>query len=168
MIDALVASAILIAPLPAMEQAQQARIVNVSAARNARALPPEWEAFTLCISERESGYGNHPDVRKSYRADNPSPSSTAQGRYQFLDSKWRHGGAWNVYKRLVRHGYVKETAARVRDRLMATPIRLWKPVYQDVLYAEVITSGEGRGWRHWWLAGSRCNRLAPRHAGPGL
>jgi hypothetical protein len=159
MIDLLLASTLYVAPLPAMDRAQQVRIVNVSAARQARELPREWEAFTLCISKRESGYGRTADTSKSYRAKNPA--STASGRYQFLDSSWRRGGAWNVYKRLIRHGYTKETAAKVRNRLMATPIRQWKPVYQDILYAEVILSSEGNGWRHWHLAGSPCNSKVP-------
>lgn len=142
-------------------QVQSARAQNIAAARSARKIPPQWEAFTLCISERESGYGNDPDTSKSYRADNPSPSSSAQGRYQFLDSKWRSGGAWNVWKRLVRSGFDEAKATFVRKKLQATPIKDWKPVWQDVLYAEVLLSGEGMGWRHWHLAGSPCNRLVP-------
>ena len=158
-IEMAIAAAAWIAPLPAVEQAQQARIVNVSAARQARDLPPEWEDFTLCISARESGYGRHADTSKSYKAANPA--SSAQGRYQFLDSSWREGGAWNVWKRLIKHGYTKATAAKVRERLMDTPIRYWKPVYQDILYAEVILSSQGKGWRHWYLAGSPCNSKVP-------
>jgi hypothetical protein len=156
MLDALIAAAIFIAPVP--DQAQAIRSANITAARQARQIPPEWEPFTLCISERESGYGNdHPS--KSYLAKNPA--SSASGRYQFLDGSWRKGGAWNVWKRLIRYGYDRDTATYVRQRLMATPIRYWRPVYQDVLYAEVLLSGEGKGWRHWHLAGSPCNRLTP-------
>jgi hypothetical protein len=158
-IEMAIAAAAWMAPLPAVEQAQQVRIVNVSAARKARDLPAEWQDFTLCISARESGYGKHHDTSKSYRAKNPA--STASGRYQFLDSSWRKGGAWNVWKRLIKHGYTKATAAKVRERLMETPIRYWKPVYQDILYAEVILSNDGKGWKHWYLAGSPCNSKVP-------
>lgn len=146
--------------MPMQDSASAVRMVNVQAARVARQVPPEWIDFTLCISARESGYGRHPDERKSYRAKNPS--SSASGRYQFMDASWRHGGAWNVWKRLIRHGYSKEIASKVRERLMGTPIRYWKPVYQDVLYAEVILSGDGKGWKHWYLAGSPCNSMVPK------
>ena len=133
---------------------------NIQAAYEARTIPAPWHAFTECISARESGWGRTPDPMKSYRAANPS--SSAQGRYQFLDrSGWREGGSWNVFKRLIRHGYDRDTAKRVRARLAATPIRDWKPVYQDIAYAEALLSGDGYGWRHWHLAGSPCNRLVP-------
>lgn len=79
-----------------------------------------------------------------------------------MDASWRNGGAWNVWKRLIRYGYSKEIALKVRERLMGTPIRYWKPVYQDVLYAEVILSGDGKGWKHWYLAGSPCNSMVPK------
>jgi len=159
MFDVLLAAALIVSPMPQQDAATVLRTRNIAAARSAREVPEAWQRFTLCISERESGYGNDEDVSKSYRAKNPT--SSASGRYQFMDGSWRHGGAWNVWKRLIRHGYSRATAAYVRERLMATPIRYWKPVYQDVLYAEVITSNEGKGWRHWFLAGSSCNRLVP-------
>jgi hypothetical protein len=125
---------------------------NVVAARAARQVPAEWVDFTECVSQRESG--------DRYEARNPT--SSAQGRYQFLDRSWRYGGSWNVFKRLVAHGYDRRTARFVRLRLASTEIARWRPVYQDVLYAQVLTSGEGQGWRHWFLAGSRCNGLVPR------
>lgn len=159
MFDMLIAAALAINPMPMQDAAAAVRIVNVSAARQAREIPSRWQAFTLCISKRESGFGNTPDTSKAYRAANPE--SSAQGRYQFLDSSWREGGAWNVWKRLIRHGYDRDTANRVRDRLMVTPIRLWKPVYQDIAYAEALLSGGGKGWRHWHHPGSPCNSLVP-------
>lgn len=159
MIDLILASVIHMTPIPMQDPAIAAHIANVQAARQARDIPDKWQPFALCISARESGFGRHPDTRKSYQAANPA--SSAQGRYQFLDSSWRKGGAWNVWKRLRAHGYDKQTAAKVRNRLMLTPIKAWKPVYQDILFAYVITSTEGKGWRHWHLAGSPCNRLVP-------
>lgn len=159
MFDILLAAALTINPMPPQDAQSTARIANIVAARTARNIPAEWEPFTRCISERESGYGND-DPMKSYRAKNPA--SSASGRYQFLDSSWRHGGAWNVWKRLIRNGFDDGKAAFVRKKLQATPIREWKPVWQDVLYAEVLLSEEGKGWRHWHLAGSPCNRLVPR------
>jgi hypothetical protein len=160
MIGIILTTAIIISPAPA-QPASAVQIVNISAAQQARTIPAPWRPFTECISERESGYGRTSDTRAAYKAANPT--SSAQGRYQFLDaSGWRHGGAWNVWKRLIRHGYDKATASRVRNRLMSTPIKEWKPVYQDIAYAETLLSGNGKGWRHWHLAGSRCNNLIPR------
>lgn len=152
MIDLILAAMIQIAPVPMQDTAAVTHMVNIQAARQARQIPEQWDAFTLCISQRES---NH-----NYKARNKS--SSAQGRYQFLDRSWRKGGAWNVYKRLIAHGYDRDTATRIRHRLMATEIARWRPVYQDILYAYVITSNEGQGWRHWHLAGSPCNQLTPQ------
>lgn len=132
------------------QQPEQVRTINRQAARSAAHIPREWEPFRQCVAERESGH--------SYRAQNPV--SSAQGKYQFLDNNWRHGGGWNVYKALTKHGYDRPTAKRVLHRLHATPIKKWRPIYQEILFAYVLTSREGKGWRHWYLAGSRCNTLA--------
>jgi hypothetical protein len=135
-----------------MQQPEAIHTRNVIAARSAAEIPKNWEAFQDCVSARESG--------NSYRAQNRS--SSAQGKYQFLDNHWRHGGGWNVYKSLVKNGYDKATAKRLLKRLHALPIKRWKPIYQEILFASVLTSGEGMGWRHWFLAGSKCNRLVKR------
>ena len=156
MIDAILAAAIWIGPTP---QADTVRTQNISAASQARDIPRKWEAFTLCISERESGFGRTDDTSKSYRAANPT--SSAQGRYQFLDRQWRHGAGWNVWKRLIRFGYDRATAKVVLKKLHDTPIKRWKPIYQDIAFAEALLSGKGQGWKHWYLAGSRCNGLVP-------
>lgn len=149
MIDAIViAAAIWIGP----HQQQAMHVSNRAAAASAARLPVEWEAFEECVSARES----------SGRWDAQNPTSSAQGRFQFLDSQWRHGGGWNVYKALIRHGYDKPTAKRVLARLHDTPIKRWRPIYQKILFTSVLTSGQGQGWRHWYLAGSRCNNLVPK------
>lgn len=156
----LLATTLAFSALPMQDTTSTVRIVNILAARQARHVPDRWVPFTLCISERESGYGRTADLRKPYLSKNPA--SSASGRYQFLDTSWRKGGAWNVWKRLIRHGFDRASARRVRVALMETPIRYWRPVWQDVLYAEVLLSGEGKGWRHWHLSGSPCNRLVPK------
>lgn len=126
-------------------------VQNVAAARAAASLPSEWQPFRDCVAARES----------SGRYDAQNPVSSAQGKFQFLDSQWRHGGGWNVWKRLLANGYDRNTAKRLLSRLHATPIKQWRPVYQDILFASVVTSRQGMGWRHWHLAGSRCNTLVP-------
>jgi hypothetical protein len=123
--------------------------IEIKTARAAE-IPAQWHDFQECVAARESS--------GSYTAQNPT--SSAQGKYQFLDNNWRHGGSWNVYKRLVKHGVPRREANRVRLVLKQAPIKTWRPKYQDILFAEVITSSEGMGWKHWFLAGSRCNRLA--------
>jgi len=145
MIDIVIAAMIYTSPA----EQPAVRSSNIAAARAARDIPEHLEDFQACVAQRES----------SGRWNAQNPVSSAQGKYQFLDSQWRQGGAWNVWKRLVRHGYDRSTAKIVRQKLMATPIKRWKPVFQDILFAEVLTSGEGMGWRHWYLAGSKCNRL---------
>lgn len=148
-IDVALALALTLGP---MSQPEAIHTRNVTAARSAADIPSKWEPFQHCISDRESSH--------SYRAQNPV--SSAQGKYQFLDNDWRHGGGWNVYKALVAHKYDKPTAKRLLKKLHATPIKRWKPIYQEILFAYVITSGQGRGWMHWYLAGSRCNNLVPK------
>lgn len=133
------------------ELPQQLPTAKAEKIEQAAQLPEVWRGFAACVSERESG--------GSYRAKNPT--SSAQGRYQFLDNSWRRGGAWNVWKQLIAHGISRADARQIRAKLMAKEIAKWEPVLQDVLFAQVLTSGEGHGWRHWYLAGSRCNSLVP-------
>lgn len=149
MIDVALSLVLSIGP---MQQPEIVHARNVVAARTAADIPRKWKDFQHCVSARESGH--------SYRAQNRNGSS-AQGKYQFLDNKWRHGGGWNVYKSLVKHGYDKPTAKRLLARLHALPIKRWKPIYQEILFSYVITSKEGMGWRHWYLAGSPCNGKVP-------
>lgn len=114
--------------------------------RAAALIPPAWRPFADCVSDRESG--------GSYTARNPS--SSASGRFQFLDTSWRPGLAWMVRDRLVRYGLPKAQATAVRVYLQRTPIAAWPGPYQDAGFAEVVTRG---GWHHWILPGSRCNAL---------
>lgn len=146
MIDLAIAAIIYIHP---PQQMPAVKVQNIAAAREARELPAEWQDFQACVAQRES----------SGRWNAQNPTSSAQGRYQFLDRQWRKGGAWNVWKRLIRHGYDRSTAKIVRQKLMVTPIKRWKPVYQDILFAETLLSGQGQGWRHWFHPGSKCNTM---------
>lgn len=148
MIDLAIAAVLYIGPAQ-ISETTQAR--TITAARSASAIPNEWKAFQACVADRESS--------GSYTAQNPT--SSAQGKYQFLDNNWREGGAWNVYKRLTKHGATRKEANRIRLVLREAPIKTWRPKYQEILFAEVLLSGEGMGWKHWYLAGSPCNKLVP-------
>lgn len=74
---------------------------------------------------------------------------------------WNDGGAWNVQKRLIRFGATRQQARAVRVYLQSTPIHRWHGAYQDMAAYEALQNG---GWRHWYLAGSRCNGLVPAGA----
>jgi hypothetical protein len=112
-------------------------------------LPPQQEPFRECVVERESK--GDPQARNS--------RSSASGKYQFLDSKWRRGLAHMVAKRLDAHGHPDWRS--VRARLRATPIHRWDPMLQDVGFVAVLNAdGKWSGWRHWYYAGHHCNRLA--------
>lgn len=129
-----------------------AAAVAVGPAAAAADLPPAQHEFRECVAQRESG--------GSYTAVNRDEPSTASGRYQFLDAKWRKGLAYMVADRLRDHGATGVKPLRVR--LQATPISKWPPIMQDVGFAAVLNArGPWSGWRHWHYPGSACNRLAP-------
>lgn len=127
------------------------RGVHSTAMRRAATVPSRWRAFASCVSERESG--------GSYTARNTSGSS-ASGRWQLLDRTWRINGGihYTVSKRLKAVGVPAGVRAVVRDYLHATPIYRWPAPYQDAAFVQIVSEG---GWKHWYLAGSRCNGLVP-------
>lgn len=147
MIDIAITAILAFTPIQKPETVPARTITAIAAAAD---LPAEWEPFQRCVAERES----HSNYRSSNR------SSSAQGKYQFLDNSWRQGGAWNVWKSLIAHGASKREANRIRRVLMQAPIKTWRGHYQEILFVSVVTSRDGMGWRHWFLAGSPCNRLA--------
>lgn len=113
-------------------------------------IPPAQQQFRDCVAQRESG-GN-------YRAKNKN--SSAQGRWQWLDSQWRHGLAHMVAASLHQHGMTWEKAKKIRTHLRATPIRHWKPAYQNVAFAATLNAkGPWTGAHHWHHPGSHCNNL---------
>lgn len=123
--------------------------------REAATVPTKWRAFAACTLARESGGVLH---NKQSREDAREATSSAAGRWQYLKA-WQHGGSFMVRDRLVRFGMPARQARLVRQHLGSTPIHQWDGWFQDVLFNEVIRRG---GWRHWYLAGSRCNSLVPR------
>ena len=137
-------------------EAALAVALYLSPIHKASLIPPAWQDFAECVSARESHH--------NYRAKNRS--SSASGRWQFLDGgggpgTWRQGLAWMVWQRLVDHGMAKAKAKRIRLHLQATPIAKWRPAFQDAGFVAVVTASPN-GWRHWSLAGSPCNRKAPK------
>ena len=118
----------------------------------AAAIPQRWRAFSACVSERESN-GN-------YRARNRS--SSAQGRWQFLDTPWRVNGGieWIVLRQMKRHGATWAERRKAYMRLSTTRIQMWPAWAQDAAFVGVVTE-RPTGWRHWSLPGSRCDRLVP-------
>jgi len=111
-------------------------------------IPQQHQRFAACVSNRES-HGN-------YRAK--GDVSSARGRWQFLDQQWRSGLSFMVRDRLITFGMPKAHAGNIRRQLLAKPIDKWTPVLQDIAFVSVITHREG--WRHWYIAGSKCNALA--------
>jgi hypothetical protein len=99
-----------------------------------------WEPFRKCVVFRES--------RSDYGARNPR--SSAAGAYQFLASKWRDS---LVHMLRPEHG-------RQVNVLFRVPLHRWPKFYQDAAFWTVLN--RGKGWRHWHLAGSSCNRKVVR------
>lgn len=116
----------------------------------AAVIPAKHQPYAACVSNRES-HGN-------YKAK--GDVSTARGRWQFLDRQWRITGGltYMVRDRLLTFGMNKKDANSIRQHLQHTPIDKWAPVLQDVAFVSVI-SHKG-GYRHWYIAGSKCNALA--------
>lgn len=107
------------------------------------------EQFRRCVLERESH--GHYGSRNS--------SSTAQGGYQFLASQWQESLPYMLRPELIEiHG--ERLGRRVFRALMETPIYRWPRFYQDMSWFTVLHyEGPFSGAHHWYLAGSRCNRL---------
>lgn len=127
------------------------------AAAAAADLPAAQMEFRECVAQRES-HGN-------YLAVNRTEPSSAQGRYQFLDRKWRFGLAHMVADALRDAGMPWNKAVKVRTSLRKAEIRKWDPILQDVAFAATLNArGPWSGWTHWHINGSRCNSLVPAGA----
>lgn len=113
----------------------------------AASFPRNLVSFASCVIDRESG-GTLNDRTSGMGARNPS--SSASGRWQFLNNDWNHGLPYMVRDRLVRHGMSKAQAREVRIYLQKRPIYRWPGWYQDIGFLEVIE----RGGRHHWNGGS--------------
>ncbi|MFM8155415.1 MAG: hypothetical protein ACKOAF_04970 [Actinomycetes bacterium] len=121
-------------------------------AADAARVPTSQYDFTRCVSYRESR--GHATARGEH--------GSAAGRFQFIDRKWRHGLAHMVAMRLHRFGLNRSDALAVRGQLRAIPIWRWDATLQTVGFLAVLNAdGPWSGWSHWFLPGSRCNRLVP-------
>lgn len=127
----------------------------MSVVRKAAAFPLSIRAFASCVLDRESG--GRLDARQSGSGAR-NPSSSASGRFQFLQSSWGQSLPYMVRDRLVRYGLSKAQGKKVRVYLQGRPIYQWNGLYQDIGFLEVIHRG---GSHHWALAGSPCERWRP-------
>lgn len=125
-------------------------LTPASAAHQAAHIPTTQQAFAACVSQRES-HGNY-----KARGD----ESSARGRWQFLDQQWRNGLAYMVAARLRHFGMSRPASKHVRIHLQSISIDRWDPAFQDIAFVAVLNArGPWSGWRHWYLAGSKCNSL---------
>lgn len=142
------AAAILIATSPAAYTGTDAAASDMhgiqASSYHGRFYSPAAERFRLCVIARES--------RGHYRAANDSGH---HGGYQFNDAAWRVS--------LTHMMRTERDALRtVVIRLRAKPINQWPRYWQDRAFFTALNyQGPFSGWRHWHLAGSRCNALVP-------
>lgn len=113
--------------------------------RAASEFPRSLRPWAACVLDRESG-GTLDDRTSGMGARNPSPNSSAAGRWQFLDNQWRRGLSFMVRDRLIAHGMPRPMAGDIREHLSRLPINEWPGIYQDVGFLEVVE----RGGRHHW------------------
>lgn len=123
------------------------RGVHASVVRDAATFPRSIRSWAACVLDRESG--GTLDRRTSGQGAR-NPSSSASGRWQFLDRSWRRGLSFMVRDRLVEHGLPRAQAREVRIWLGKRPISTWPGVYQDIGFLEVVS----RGGKHHWNGGS--------------
>jgi hypothetical protein len=99
-----------------------------------------FEPVRKCIMHRES--------RHRYGLANRT--SSARGAYQFLDSQWRTSLTWMLLRE---HRDRRAEVIALRSK----PIHHWSRYWQDAAFFTAWRNGEGR--KHWYLAGSSCERI---------
>lgn len=115
-------------------------------------VPKDQIAFAKCVSYQES--------RGNYKAI--GDSSSARGRWQFLDLQWRHGLSYMVSQRLVEFGMPESKKKPLIKKLRSKSIDKWDPIYQDIGFVAALNAKHPwSGWRHWFVSGSKCNDLVP-------
>lgn len=120
---------------------------TVTVVQKAAEIPKSLRPWAACVIERESG-GDIDRIQSGVGARNPS--SSAQGRFQFLDNSWRRGLSFMVRDRLVRFGMPKDQAREVRVYLGSRPIYTWHGYWQQIGFLEVVH----RGGKYHWNGGS--------------
>lgn len=139
-----------------VDMERPSRGAHSSVVRASSRVRDAWAPFAACVLRRESGASM---TNLQSREDARNATSSAAGRFQFLDA-WRRGGSFMVRDRLVRFGMPKQQARVVRVYLGARPIYEWDGFWQNILFNEVIDRG---GWAH-WRNGDRCDSLVPAGA----
>lgn len=116
--------------------------------RRAARVPAGWGAFARCVEHRES----------RGQADNVNSSSGAAGLHQWMPA-WRDSLPYVISERLGQFGAPAKVRQAVRTYLFRLHyIHRYPATYQRIAFAEALDDGI---WRHWYLAGSRCNGLVP-------
>lgn len=116
----------------------------------AAVMPARWQPFADCVIERESG--GSPTILNA-------AGSGAAGLAQWMPA-WRSGLPYVLARALKAHGATPRQARTVR---LSLPHRIeqWPERYQRAAFAQILVEGgRAAAMRHWFLAGSRCNRLA--------
>jgi hypothetical protein len=108
-------------------------------------------SWAACVLARESG-GTLDRPWSGAGAVNTAGSS-AQGRWQLLDTAWRVNGGIHfiVARRLAAFGMPAPQVRAVREYVRRTPIYRWPAPLQDVAFIQIVTEG---GAHHW--AGPGC------------
>ena len=106
-------------------------------------------AFQRCVAHRESR-GKPGAV---------SRTGNHRGKYQVTDAM-RIGMSWNVLPWLKTWNH---NASRYAAVLRHTPMNKWPEMVQDAAFVYTLHYAGDRwsGWQHWYLPGSRCNKLVP-------
>lgn len=126
--------------------------VHVDYYKSASEIPKDQQVYAACISDQES--------RGDYRAI--GDNTNARGRWQFLDSNWRHGLSYMVAKRLMDNGMPKSKSKSLVKHLQSRSIDTWKPVYQDIGFVAALNAKhKWSGWRH-WAVDRQCNKYVPK------
>lgn len=107
------------------------------------------ERFRKCVIRRESN-GHYFSRNRSGHA----------GAYQFNDAAWRVSLTYMIRPEL--RALIGTRAADVAiERLRLHPVNRWSRWVQDMAFHTALNfEGPMSGWRHWYLAGSKCNGLA--------
>lgn len=145
MFEAIVLAAIMHTATPTSSPAEARQMVNILTA--ASTPPAGLKEWSKCILKRETGAALH---NKTSRQDAKNETSSASGRWQFLDA-WQQGLPYMVKERLMEKGMSHKDSRNIRIQLSAKPIRQWPGIYQDVGAFEVMSRG---GFHHW--AGHSC------------
>lgn len=115
-------------------------------------IPKDQRTYAACVSYQES--------RGNYRAI--GDNENARGRWQFLDSNWRHGLSYMVANRLADHGMPRSKVKSLVKHLKSRSIDTWEPVYQDIGFVAALNAKhKWSGWTH-WSVDRQCNKLVPK------